>query len=105
VSTAGDAYQYVEIGGKHYSHLVDPTTGLGITRRVSVTVIAPTGLLSDGLDSTAAILGPERGRQLLESVPGVSARYAELTANGPRSFEMGHFARYLIQPGGTETRR
>ena len=71
VSTAGDAYQFVEIGGKHYSLLVDPHTGLGITRQVSVTVIAPTGLLSDGLDSAAAILGPEQGRRLLESVPGI----------------------------------
>jgi FAD:protein FMN transferase len=102
VSTAGDAYQFVEIGGKHYSHLVDPKTGLGITRRISVTVIAPTGLLSDGLDSTAAILGPERGRRLLESVPGVSARFTELTANGPRTFEVGQFARLLVQPAGTQ---
>ena len=61
VSTAGDTYQFVEIGGKRYSHLIDPKTGLGITRRISVTVIAPTGLESDGLDSAAAILGPERG--------------------------------------------
>lgn len=102
VSTAGDAFQFVEIGGKHYSHLVDPHTGSGITRRVSVTVIAPTGLLSDGLDSAAAILGPEKGRQLLESAPGVSARYSELTANGPRTFEVGQFARHRVPPVRTD---
>jgi thiamine biosynthesis lipoprotein len=104
VSTAGDAYQFVEIGGKHYSHLVDPHTGLGITRRVSVTVIAPTGLLSDGFDSTAAILGPERGRRLLESVSGVSARYAELTPEGPKTFDVGQFSQYLVRPARTEKR-
>jgi FAD:protein FMN transferase len=97
VSTAGDAYQFVEIGGKRYSHLVDPTTGLGITRRVTVTVIAPTGLLSDGLDSAAAILGTEKGLKLLEGVPGVTARYTELTAGGPKIFETGGFSRYLVK--------
>jgi thiamine biosynthesis lipoprotein len=97
VSTAGDAYQFVEIAGKHYSHLIDPKTGYGITRRVSVTVIAPTGLLSDGLDSAAAILGPEKGRKLLADTPGVSARYSELTKEGLRTFETGDFSRDLVR--------
>jgi thiamine biosynthesis lipoprotein len=96
VSTAGDAFQFVEIGGKRYSHLVDPQTGLGIQRRVSVTVIAPTGLLSDGLDSAAAILGREKGIKLLETTPGVSARFIELTKDGPKKFETGDFARFLV---------
>jgi FAD:protein FMN transferase len=98
VSTAGDAFQFVEIGGKRYSHLVDPKTGLGITRRVSVTVIAPTGLISDGLDSAAAILGPEKGLKLIETTPGVCARFVELTKSGPQTFEVGDFARYLVRP-------
>jgi FAD:protein FMN transferase len=103
VSTAGDAFQFVEIAGKRYSHLIDPKTGLGTTRRVSVTVIAPTGLLSDGLDSAAAILGPEQGIKLLETVPGVSARFIEITKEGPRTFETGDFARYRVarQPAHT----
>jgi thiamine biosynthesis lipoprotein len=101
VSTAGDAFQFVEIGGKRYSHLVDLKTGLGITRRVSVTVIAPTGLLSDGLDSAAAILGPEKGIKLLQSPHGVSGRFIELTKDGPKSFEVGDFSGYLVKaPGG-----
>ncbi|HET6325504.1 MAG TPA: FAD:protein FMN transferase [Planctomycetaceae bacterium] len=103
VSTAGDAFQFVEIDGKRYSHLVDPKTGLGITRRVSVTVIAPTGLLSDGLDSAAAILGPEKGIKLLQSAPGVSARYIEITKEGPRTFETGDFARYRVARPPSQT--
>jgi thiamine biosynthesis lipoprotein len=104
VSTAGDAFQFVEIAGQRYSHLVDPKTGLGITRRVSVTVIAPTGLLSDGLDSAAAILGPEKGLKLLEGVSGVSARFIEVTNEGPRTFETGDFARYRVGPPPARTR-
>ena len=40
VSTAGDANQFVEIGGVRYSHIVDPKTGLGLVGRRGVTVIA-----------------------------------------------------------------
>jgi len=98
ISTAGDAFQFVEIAGKRYSHLVDPKTGLGITRSVSVTVIAPTGLLSDGLDSAAAILGPRKGIPLLKNSAGVSARFVELTEDRPKSFEIGDFSRYLVKP-------
>ena len=31
ITTSGDAFQALEIGGKRYSHIVDPRTGLGIT--------------------------------------------------------------------------
>lgn len=95
VSTAGDTYQFVEIGGKRYSHLVDPKTGLGITRRISVTVVAPTGLASDGLDSAAAILGAEKGLKLLESVPGVAGLIVELTPSGVKRIQTPGFAKYL----------
>lgn len=66
VSTAGDAFQYVDIGGARYSHIVDPRTGLGLTTRCSVTVVARHGITADGLDTTAVLLGPEAGRTLIE---------------------------------------
>jgi len=96
VSTAGDTYQFVEVGGKRYSHLIDPKTGLGITRRISVTVIAPRGIMSDGLDSAAAILGPEKGLKLLEATPGVSGRIVELTPSGLKTTQTPGFAKYLV---------
>ena len=86
ISTARDTYQFVEIGGKRYSHILDPKTGLGITRRISVTVIAPTGLQSDGLYTTAAILGPEKGLKFLQS-HGVEGRIVELTSPARRQFK------------------
>jgi thiamine biosynthesis lipoprotein len=72
VSTAGDVEQYVEIGGKRYSHIVDPKTGLGLVGRMSVTVIAKNGLTADALDTTACVLGPERGLKLIEDTPGAA---------------------------------
>jgi thiamine biosynthesis lipoprotein len=40
ITTSGDAFQFVEIDGTRYSHIVDPRTGLGVTRRSSATVVA-----------------------------------------------------------------
>lgn len=58
VSTSGDLHQFVEIGGKRYSHIVDPRTGLGLTERVAVSVIAPTATVSDALATACCVTGP-----------------------------------------------
>lgn len=69
VSTSGDSYQYVEIDGIRYSHLVDPRTGLGLTQRSAVTVISRSGSTADALDTAATILGEELGPKLIEDIP------------------------------------
>jgi thiamine biosynthesis lipoprotein len=79
VSTSGDAEQFVELDGVRYSHVVDPKTGLGLTERRSVTVIAPKGITADGLDTAACILGPEKGLALIESTPGAAGLFVRLT--------------------------
>jgi thiamine biosynthesis lipoprotein len=73
VSTSGDAEQHVEIGGVRYSHIVDPRTGLGVTGRSSVTVVAPEGALADALATAASVLEPERALALVDSWNGVAA--------------------------------
>jgi thiamine biosynthesis lipoprotein len=60
VSSSGDTEQSVEIGGKRYSHIVNPATGLGLTNRVAVTVIASNGSTSDPLTKAMSILPKER---------------------------------------------
>lgn len=71
VSTSGDAEQYVEFAGVRYSHIVDPRTGLGLTSRISVTVIAPRGELSDGLSTAISVMGRDAGLRLAARYPGV----------------------------------
>ena len=78
VATSGDLYQFVEIDGVRYSHLVDPRTGLGLTQRSSVTVIAPDATAADALASVVSVLGPERGVRLIESLPEVEVRMLTL---------------------------
>ncbi|NOX52887.1 MAG: FAD:protein FMN transferase [Planctomycetes bacterium] len=73
VATSGDTYQFVEIEGVRYSHIIDPRTGEPLTTRCSVTVVAPDGLTADGLASAVSVLGPEKGMELIEATPNTAA--------------------------------
>ena len=82
VSTAGDTEQYVEIDGKRYSHIVDPHTGMGLTRHSSATVVARDGTTADGLDTAVSVLGAEKGLALVEGIDGAALFYVERTPKG-----------------------
>ena len=73
ISTSGDTRQFVEIGGRRYSHIVDPKTGVGLTDHSSVTVIAPDAMTADALASTVSVLGPKAGIALIDDTPGAAA--------------------------------
>ena len=73
ISSSGDTEQFVVIDGKRYSHVVDPTTGQGLTMRLQATIIAKDGLTTDPL-STALTLLDERNRyRLLQRYPRAKA--------------------------------
>ena len=98
VSTSGDAEQFVEIDGVRYSHVLDPKTGIGLTERRSVTVIAPDGATADGLDTAACVLGPEKGLALIESTPGAVGLFVRLTPEGQEVRESRGWSRYATAP-------
>jgi len=70
VSTSGDLHQSVEIDGVKYSHILEPSTGLGLTRRIAASVIADEAKLSDPLATAACVLGPDAA-EVLRKLPGV----------------------------------
>lgn len=70
VSTSGDLHQSVQIEGVNYSHILDPASGLGLTRRVAASVIADEAKLSDALATAACVLGADGSRELRD-FPGV----------------------------------
>jgi thiamine biosynthesis lipoprotein len=73
VSTSGDAEQHLDAGGKRYSHIIDPNTAAGLTRPITVTVVARRGIDSDGLSTAVSVLGPERGLALVDGRSGAAA--------------------------------
>ncbi len=75
-STSGDLEQFVEIGGVRYSHVVDPRTGLGVTGRRSVTVIAPRGVTADSMTKAVMLMPAGRGLELVDATAGAAAYIA-----------------------------
>lgn len=78
IATSGDLWQFVELQGKRYSHLIDPRRGIPLTRRSSVTVLAPTGILADAWASAFSVLGPDASLQQVAAMPGLELRFAFL---------------------------
>ena len=76
VSTSGDLYQFTEIEGVRYSHILSPKTGLALTTRIACSVIAPDCTTSDALATAMCVLGKERGEKLVSQMMGVTVRFA-----------------------------
>lgn len=84
VATSGDTVQYLEVGEKRYSHVVDPRTGMPLTNRVWVTVVARDAATADALASAISVLGPREGLVVLSAFPGTSALIQQETTDGVR---------------------
>jgi thiamine biosynthesis lipoprotein len=91
ISTSGDAEQYVEIGGKRYSHIVDPKTGLGLVGRLSVTVVARRGIDADSMTKVVCVLGPEKGMKIIDQNPELAALMVRKTDAGEETFTSNRF--------------
>ncbi|QDT65037.1 FAD:protein FMN transferase [Calycomorphotria hydatis] len=83
VATSGDAYQYIEIDGTRYSHIVDPHTGYGLTNRCSVTVIAKDGTAADAYASALSVMGPKAGIEFAYRTKDLDAYFVELSNGEP----------------------
>lgn len=81
IATSGDIYQYVELNGKRYSHIVNPKTGIGLTHSRNVTVIAADGTAADWLATACSILPLRKSLRLVRHLPG-AALFVTESRNG-----------------------
>lgn len=91
VSTSGDAEQHVDIGGKRYSHIINPRTGIGLVGHMSATVVARHGIDADSLTKVVAVLG-QRGLKIIDGLDGVAALLIRQTDRGTETFASKRFA-------------
>ena len=75
VASSGDTYRFVEIDGVRYSHIIDPTTGLGVPGQRVTTVIAPSAVLADALATALNVAGPDKGLEMIRKLDEVSAQF------------------------------
>ncbi|CAN5373929.1 FAD:protein FMN transferase [soil metagenome] len=66
ISTSGDTEQWVDIGGRRFSHIVDPRTGYGLTSQIQVTIQARYGFVSDPVSKAISILPESKWGPILD---------------------------------------
>ena len=69
VATSGNYEKYIMIGGKKYSHTIDPKTGLPISGIKSVTVISANAEFADAMATPIAVMGIKAGIYLIDQIP------------------------------------
>lgn len=96
ISTSGDLYQYVEINGVRYSHIVNPLTGWAMSQPTTATVIGKNAALTDAYATALNILPVREGIALINQMDGYEARVQILTKdNGPQTFYSDGFNDYV----------
>ncbi|MDG1324247.1 MAG: FAD:protein FMN transferase [Opitutales bacterium] len=74
LSTSGDYASKFSDDYCHH-HLLDPRTGLSPLKLSAVSVAAPTGLEADSLSTALFVLGPEKAKEMVESMDLVDALF------------------------------
>jgi len=100
IATSGDRFQFVEVEGERYSHIVNPQDGLGLKDSFSTTVIAGDAITADVLATTLSVMPVTEALKLVESLAGASA-YLARQAEG----KWQHVASQRFPQGCAESRR
>ncbi len=59
VSTSGNYERFYTIGGRRYSHIIDPRSGRPVDAVPQVTVVASESVVADGWSTALTVLGPD----------------------------------------------
>jgi thiamine biosynthesis lipoprotein len=74
ISTSGDYERFfINDQGERVHHILSPGTGKSVRGVQSVTIIGNNALTTDGLSTAVFVLGPEKGLEMIERLPGIDA--------------------------------
>jgi hypothetical protein len=92
VATSGDYRRGFTIGGTHYSHIVDPRTGMPASDVISSTVIAPDATDAGALATAFSVMKLAETQKLARSIPGLEYLLVEKSGERVVSPGWGAFA-------------
>jgi FAD:protein FMN transferase len=72
-ATSGNYEKFIVIGGKRYSHTIDPRTGLPVHGIKSVTVITSNAELADAMTTPVMIMGRMAGLNMINQMKDIAA--------------------------------
>ncbi|WP_229599139.1 FAD:protein FMN transferase [Runella sp. CRIBMP] len=72
VATSGNYEKYAVIGGKKYSHTIDPKTGLPVSGIKSVTILSPNAEIADAMATPVTVMGVRVGLDLINQMQGMA---------------------------------
>jgi thiamine biosynthesis lipoprotein ApbE len=70
VASSGGYQRYYTIGGRRYSHVLDPRTGHAAAGVAGATVVAGDAVTANAVATTLCVLPPDDGLRLVARVPG-----------------------------------
>jgi len=71
IATSGNYEKFITIGGKKYSHTIDPKTGLPVRGIKSVTIICPNAEIADAMATPVMIMGIKTGLNMINQMKGI----------------------------------
>ena len=95
ITTSGDTYRHLDYRGRHYSHIMNPRSGLGLRYFVRATVLAPDGWRADALTKVFSVAGRRKSRRLLKRFPGVEVLILEKKNGQLRRWQSAGFKQLL----------
>jgi FAD:protein FMN transferase len=112
VATSGNYRRGFEIGGEHYSHIVDPRTGATAEAIIGATVVSPSAVDAGALATAFCVLTPEESRKLAASIPGTEymlegrngTRYVSANWNSLQAPQVQLLAAAFSQSAATNTK-
>jgi thiamine biosynthesis lipoprotein len=73
VMGSGDYERFFMRDGKRYHHIFDPKTGYPAAGLSGTTLVHPDPMVADAWNTAIFVLGPEKGLDLVERIPGMEA--------------------------------
>jgi len=95
VTTSGDLYQYLEVDGIRYSHIIDPLTGWPLTTAKNVTVICADGTNADWITKACSILSPKKALRFAQKM-GAAVQIGMIRRGKPVFYRSNDFNSYFL---------